>query len=174
MSYELDSHDVQSCPCGNGTVVKDSYSNDWNQVRIQITLCCDECSAKYHIEKQSYHRHGMVSTREVLVPNTMTLSSLLPRNRYSTPIADQFCYSYSFEELKSVAKELSAISACSKIKTEKSRKAVRMCRETCQCGRIAFVREKIQEALDLYPSLEHTHDSEKERLDEVLKHLILL
>ena len=175
MSYELDCRKQQPCPCGKGTIVTESCSNDWNQQRSSTILCCDECRKDYHIESAYNYRHGMCNSFSVLVPNTMTLKSFLPSiNVYSTPIVEQFCYTFSFSDLELMNSELCVATACSKLKNEKARKAVKMCRESCKCDKLSFVREKIQEAISLYHTLEPNYDSDKSRLAEVQKHLIVL
>ena len=101
MGYELDCKRKVKCPCGNGYILNEMYSNDWMQTKEKIYILCDICSAKYDIQSLYYRRSGETRSNYYLVPKGESLYTNCSYNILETPFEEQLCISWSLQDLKS-------------------------------------------------------------------------
>jgi len=160
MSYELDSREVKPCPCGNGTVVIDSFSNDWGQTRQNVDLQCPYCCEKYEVSQSGHRKNGLYESYPVLVTKVPEPEPHSPGiNIYSTPLEEQYCMAYSYDALVRISKALANVSSYGALTDEGARKTVRMCKASCNTQRISFVRDKVSTALEMYGTYTYSLDN---------------
>ena len=160
MSYELDYHEKKPCPCGNGTIVIDSFSNEWGKNRQNVHLVCPYCRIEYEVSQSGRHKNGLYETYPVLVSRVPEPAPRSPGiNIYTTPLEEQYCLVYSYDALVRIGNALAKASSYSALIDEDAKKIVRMCKASCNTQRITFVREKVATALKMYGEYPCSHDN---------------
>ena len=108
MSYDKDSHEVMPCPCGNGTVVAEYFSNEWGQTRENVYIQCVKCRAEYEVSHMGHHKNGLYVSYSVLITKVPEPEPYSPGiNIYTTPLQEQYCIRYSYEDLMRISQALS-------------------------------------------------------------------
>lgn len=162
MSYDLDFQEEKPCPCGNSSVVIEYFSNEWGQTRETINIQCEQCRATYEVSYSGQHKNGKYESYPVLVtrvPEPEPRSPVI--NIYTTPLQEQYCISYSYETLTKISEALSIATTYAALSDDDARKAVRMCKASCNTQRISIVREVVATALGMYKTYNGSFDNIK-------------
>jgi len=166
MSYELDYERKVSCPCGNGQIIKKSYSNDWNQTRLSIYIECEKCEKEYHVESE---------TKLYLVPNGENLHRNSNYNTFETPFFEELCLCYPIDVLNKVYDVLCKSTTYSKIKDERTRFIVRQSKTSInRTMRISSVKKCVLEAIQKYNDVIINYDKETKRIADVESRCIIV
>lgn len=170
MSYELDYEKSYICPCGEGVIIENSFSNEWNQVNEGIKLMCPYCEKRYHIQNISAFHGDHVDYIPVLVPNGESIYS----NTSSTSFPESLCCSYSIKALARVFDILTDSTTYSKITDYTTREVIRKCKNYHNTMRIKTVKKYVFEAIDIYDKIINSYDRENERINETKKKIIYI
>ena len=68
MSWTEDNRTQHACPCGQGTWVEVSESDDWNRSRTYAAINCATCRETHRIEEIHGNRKGMATIAYRIVP----------------------------------------------------------------------------------------------------------
>ena len=160
MSWELDCTEYKECPCGQGKIKVESYSDDWGRCESQYTIECEFCKKNYHIEtSSSYKPYRGDST--FLVKNGETTSF----HAYARSYEEELVHTFSKEELEELYTELCGISSAQKangflVKRHKS---------WYKTVKITEIRKHTKEALERYDSYEYNKGKIAEKNEECRK-----
>lgn len=160
MSWELDSTDYKKCPCGQGKIKVESYSDDWGRYESRYTIECDFCKENYHIETSSSYKPYR-GDATFLVKNGETTAFHV----YARSYEEELVHTFSKEELKELYVELCDISSAKKanvflVKRHKSwYKTVKM----------TEIRKHTREAVEQYDSYEYNKEIIAEKNAECSK-----
>ena len=116
MSYELDYQEDVNCPCGKGKIIRRTFSNDWNRSYDEISIACDDCRSKYHIETISSPRKYKGRDLIYMVPLG---ESMFPRTVYNVieiPYDEQLAMTFTRSELEEVQEVLNRYTSAAKVK----------------------------------------------------------
>ena len=154
MSYELDYSLYAKCPCGQGEVREDVYSNDWSQYQYTHTILCPDCAQKYHFES----RFGFHKTESIesiyLVPNGQTITF----HKYPTTFNEELIYKFTKLELVSIAQDIEPLSSSKKINTYKNIDIVKIHKRYYNTVKISDIKQHISESIQCYDNLEWNYN----------------
>ena len=173
MSYELDYQEDASCPCGKGKIIRKVFSNDWNRSYDEVSIACDDCRSKYHIESISSPRRYKGRDTVYMVPLG---ESMFPRTVYNVieiPYEEQLVMTFTISELEEIQEVLSRYTSASKVNERLASKAIKMCKSSSyKTTRLKVVREEVSVALKNYESYKYNFESESLRVKDVKERCI--
>lgn len=146
MSWELDRTEYKECPCGQGKIKVESYSDDWGRYESRYTIECDLCKENYHIETASSYKPYR-GDATFLVKNGETALFYAHASSYE----EELVHTFSKEELEELYSELCRVSSAQKA----NRFLVKRHKSWYKTVKITEIREHTKEALERYDSYEY-------------------
>lgn len=167
MSWEIDSIDEIKCPCGQGKIIRENKSDDWNRCNENVYLQCEVCSAKIHIEKQ-YFVHGIeVSTAYYLVKNGETIQDPCPD---TSSFENRILVDFYLEDLQCVLQEMKNKKYSTEIYGTNARQIIMLHKKYCKSVKLLVIIPKINKVISFYNEAvwnRNKYEEEKEKRSKV-------
>jgi len=150
------------CPCGNGRVYIDSYSDDWNRFEDRGPyIDCAKCSETYQIESFSFmaKSDGTMASTHYCVGKGYPKYAEQPNHELESadPFTRYLISQYSKETLTKVAEILLNSSTYNKIENKgygaSAREIVRKYKSRYNTQRLKIILESINDAISKYDTL---------------------
>lgn len=160
MSWEPDSTEYKKCPCGQGKIKVESYSDDWGRYESRYTIECDFCKENYHIETSSSYKPYR-GDATFLVKNGETTSF----HAYARSYEEELVHIFSKEELEELYAELCGISSAQKVNGF----LVKRHKSWYKTVKMTEIRKHTREAMEQYDSYEYNKEKIAEKNAECRK-----
>lgn len=167
MGWEIDSIDEIKCPCGQGKIIRENKSDDWNRYDENVYMRCEECSKKYHIETR-YFGHGIESsTAYFLVKNGESIQAPYPNiNTFENRILVDFY----LQDLRMALCEMKKRKYSTEVKDINARQIIGLHKKYCKSVKLPPIIQKVNNVISIYTNAEwnrNKYEEEKERRDRV-------
>lgn len=173
MSWEKGSQSECSCPCGQGRIYQEHYSDDWNRSKSSSPIIeCINCAAQYHIESFNWHTcDGEYRTIYYCVKNGYPkYEGIQQEGKYTKAysICDVDCLqflveNYSRQNLMDVLAILNQCGTYKKIEDKGigsvARKIIRNYKTFYKTQRISTIASAVSLAIDKYFKFDCRHDT---------------
>ena len=165
MSWELEYTSTAACPCGKGTLVEETYGDDWNRRKNIRFISCQTCNQKYHFESKYYLHKTEYVESVYLIENGKTISVPVTINNFNEDIE----HHYYYVELQKVIEQLKTISASKMACGTIAEYAVRAHKHRYKSVKLCLVQEHTTEAVEQYYSYTYNKENMQILEDECRK-----
>lgn len=172
MSWECDSQTECPCPCGEGRIYQNHYSDDWNRFESDTPVIeCDKCEGQYRIETFSFYTcDGEYCSTYYCVKNSYPqYTGKIPEGKYTggfsiydVDFTQYLVELYSKNTLEGVFEILNSCGTYRNINDSgtgaTTRGIIRSYKSFFKTQRIAIIRTEVEKAINKYYEYESRFD----------------
>lgn len=167
MSWEIDSIDEIECPCGQGKIIRENKSDDWNRYDENVYLQCETCKKRYHIETRHFGHGIESSTSYYLVKNGETIQDPYPN---ISKFENRILVDFYLEDLQIAIREMQNKKYSTEINDMNARQIISIHKKYCKSVKLQPIIQKVNRIISIYENAEWNRDKyekEKERRSQV-------